>query len=187
MDETLFHCVRDCPKAKEVWQRMGLDTPHTFCNNNSIRDWIMEGVQHSGSLFLSVVWCIWKSRNTMVFEQKITPLWNVVHSIISSAKVINNSCCTRAPNRPPRMVKWDPPSRDQVTLNMDDSVSDNRVGFGGLVRTADGEWITGYYGSLGNGDIIRAELFAILQGLQLCWDLSFKEINSASCETLWMR
>ncbi|KAJ1439443.1 Ribonuclease H-like superfamily [Sesbania bispinosa] len=82
-----------------------------------------------------------------------------------------------APNHAPRLVKWDPPSRDQVALNTDSSVSSTNVGFGGLVRRADGEWITSFYGSLGNGDIIRAELFAILQGLQLCWDLSFKNIK----------
>ncbi|KAJ1384911.1 Ribonuclease H domain [Sesbania bispinosa] len=73
-----------------------------------------------------------------------------------------------------------PPLSNQVALNTDGSVINAQASFGGLLRNADGEWIKGFYGNLGDGDILGAELAAIWQGLKLCWDLEFRDVKCMS-------
>ncbi|KAJ1409532.1 Ribonuclease H domain [Sesbania bispinosa] len=73
-----------------------------------------------------------------------------------------------------------PPLPNQVALNTDGSVINAQASFGGLLRNADGDWIQGFYGNLGCGDILRAELAAIWQGLKLCWELEFRDVKCMS-------
>ncbi|KAJ1388142.1 Ribonuclease H domain [Sesbania bispinosa] len=78
------------------------------------------------------------------------------------------------------MVKWDAPSTHQIAINIDGSVMDHKAGFGGIIRGTDGGWIHGFYGHLGEKDILYAELIAILKGLSLCWDLNFRNVKCMS-------
>ncbi|RZB66288.1 hypothetical protein D0Y65_042072 [Glycine soja] len=44
------------------------------------------------------------------------------------------------------------------------------AGFGGLLRDAMGTWIHGFYGDIGQTDITKEELLAILNGLKIAWE-----------------
>ncbi|KAJ1428092.1 Ribonuclease H-like superfamily [Sesbania bispinosa] len=80
--------------------------------------------------------------------------------------------------KPVRMVCWEPPNQHQFALNTDGSVSDTTAGFGGIIRTQDGSWLGGYYGSLKDVDILGAELIAILEGLHICWNRNLRNIKA---------
>ncbi|KAJ1397679.1 Ribonuclease H domain [Sesbania bispinosa] len=82
-----------------------------------------------------------------------------------------------APHITVRWISWNRPSLNQVVaLNTDGSVSTNNAEFGGLLRHHDGSWIMGYYGSLGNIDILGAELLTGLEGLNICWERDFRNV-----------
>jgi ribonuclease HI len=67
-------------------------------------------------------------------------------------------------------------------LNVDGSSFGNSShgSFGGLIRNNIGEWMHGFSGSCGRASNILAELYAILKGLQLAWDLGYCTITLES-------
>ncbi|KAJ1427514.1 Ribonuclease H domain [Sesbania bispinosa] len=69
---------------------------------------------------------------------------------------------------------------DQVAPNTDGSVMNNRAGFGGLIRNMNGDWVMGFFGYLGEEDVLMAELTAILRGLHLCWDNDIRNVKCMS-------
>ncbi|KAJ1435863.1 Ribonuclease H domain [Sesbania bispinosa] len=81
-------------------------------------------------------------------------------------------------------VCWEPPSQHHFALNTDGSVSDTVAGFRGIIRTQDGSWFGGYYGTLKDVDILEAELIAILEGLRICWNRNLRNIKCMTDSTL---
>ncbi|KAJ1383797.1 ribonuclease H [Sesbania bispinosa] len=73
-EETIFHCLRDCISAKEVWGRLGLDLEDAFYANVPLSLWIRKGVAAHDSLFLATVWILWKHRNMATFDNKLVPV-----------------------------------------------------------------------------------------------------------------
>jgi ribonuclease HI len=55
-----------------------------------------------------------------------------------------------------------------------------RGGFSGLIRNDIGEWMHGFSGSCGRASNLMEELYAILKGLQLAWDLGYRTITLES-------
>ncbi|KAG4957979.1 hypothetical protein JHK85_044359 [Glycine max] len=54
------------------------------------------------------------------------------------------------------------------------------AGFGGLLRDAMGTWIHGFYGDIGQTDITKEELLAILNGLKIAWE---RNLDNVLCVT----
>ncbi|KAJ1402390.1 Ribonuclease H-like superfamily [Sesbania bispinosa] len=156
---------------------MGLSIGPSFFHVASPSDWIFSSSQQHGTLFLSTLWWIWKSRNTCVFYNVISPVWEIIHSALSLDMTCNTIFNSPVSSRVIKRVKWDPPCLDQISLNTDDSVIDNKVAFGGLLRDHLGDWIQGFYGSMETRDVLGAELMAILKGLHICWELSYKDVK----------
>lgn len=50
------------------------------------------------------------------------------------------------------------------------------AGFGGLLRDAMGTWIHGLYGDIGQTDITKEELLAILNGLKIAWERNLDNV-----------
>ncbi|KAJ1434634.1 Ribonuclease H domain [Sesbania bispinosa] len=156
--ETILHCLRDCTKAREIWHGLGMDARANFYNEVPAAEWIASGAQLHGILFLTGLWEVWRSRNSSVFESIVPPAWET------------------------REVGC--PCLDQIALNTNGSVIDNKGDFGGLLRSHSGEWIWGFYGNMGHGDILGAELLALVRGLWLCWDLQYKIVKCMTDSTL---
>ncbi|KAJ1418954.1 hypothetical protein SESBI_15560 [Sesbania bispinosa] len=66
------------------------------------------------------------------------PAWEVVNSAVSLATLCSKVFSSPVLNRTPRHVKWDAPSLDQIALNTDGSVIENKAGFGGILRSHSG-------------------------------------------------
>ena len=70
-------------------------------------------------------------------------------------------------------ISWEKPRNGWLTLNTDGSVaSDSGIaGGGGLLRDANGDWVTGFARRIGTTSSFMAELWALRDGLQLCLHL----------------
>ncbi|KAL2669333.1 hypothetical protein AAZV13_01G180850 [Glycine max] len=73
-EESTLHGLRDCPRSKEFWLRMGFGS-NTILTCQNIQAWILAVINHRPSaLILSTVWCLWKWRNNSIFT---TEQWGV--------------------------------------------------------------------------------------------------------------
>jgi ribonuclease HI len=55
-------------------------------------------------------------------------------------------------------------------------VSTNTAGYGGLLRNNNGAFLLGFYGAATAPSILLAELMAMLHGLQICWEIGYRQI-----------
>ena len=73
------------------------------------------------------------------------------------------------------MVKyfgWKPPPENVFKLNIDGACKKmNMAAAGGLIRDANGNWITGICANIGISSVTNAELWGLFYGLDLAWKL----------------
>jgi ribonuclease HI len=69
-----------------------------------------------------------------------------------------------------------------ICLNVDGSLlgSLNSVGYGGLMRNHNIEFISRFYGTTSIKSILFAEIMAVLHGLTICWENGYRKINCLS-------
>lgn len=67
------------------------------------------------------------------------------------------------------LIIWEKPDENWVKLNCDGSLKSDpcRAGCGGLLRNSGGSWIRGFSQHLGNCSILKAEAWAVLEGIRL--------------------
>lgn len=115
-------------------------------------------------MFLAGMWWIWRSRNAASLGHEPISVTNTV-ILANRWGTLLNVCFPLAGPQVilPRTVTWHG-SRENITvLNVDGSYMDGsqHAGFGGLLRSGEGEGITGFSGHLGSSDYLFAELMAI--------------------------
>ncbi|XVE95422.1 hypothetical protein REPUB_Repub02eG0095600 [Reevesia pubescens] len=66
-----------------------------------------------------------------------------------------------------------------VKINIEDSVKDaTGMAFAGeIIRDDKGEWMGGFFSKIGICSIITAELWTIFQGLKLCGEKGYRNIE----------
>lgn len=101
--------------------------------------------------------------------REIRALYETIVRVYSSVSV----------QQQPRFVRWQFPRAGFVALNTDGSSLGNPglSGFGGVVRDSQGRWLFGFAGHLGVTDCLRAELVAILYGLDACWHRRYRKVE----------
>ncbi|XLR65771.1 hypothetical protein S83_016443 [Arachis hypogaea] len=80
------------------------------------------------------------------------------------------------------LVRWVPPSKGAIKLNVDGSSRGNagRAGCGGLLRDQDGNCIAGFVSYIGFAGSVEAELIAIRHGLWLAWQSGYRKVECES-------
>lgn len=75
------------------------------------------------------------------------------------------------------MSHWSLPHVGTVKVNVDGSFLDgtSHLGAGGVVRGADGNWVISFTHFKDAGDVLLAKLLAILLGINLCYNLGYKD------------
>ncbi|KAJ1407791.1 Ribonuclease H-like superfamily [Sesbania bispinosa] len=178
--EGILHCLRDCLKAQLVWHHVGF-TDLCQPGTTSVKEWIVAGIKQEGALFLADLWNIWTSRNSFIFENKSVTAWEILPKINFLSTIIQNVFIQEPMrhriNSDLRYICWEKPSLEQIALNTDGSVNERSADTGGLLRTHDSSWISGFYGNLPHMDILEAELIAVLEGLRTCWEANFRSIK----------
>lgn len=60
-NESILHCLRDCPHAKEVWFRIGMADHNLFLDLTDVSSWIKYFVHdNQNTLFMAEIWWIWR-------------------------------------------------------------------------------------------------------------------------------
>ncbi|XP_058737868.1 TMV resistance protein N-like isoform X3 [Vicia villosa] len=167
-----IHVLRDCRRACAIWVQM---VPPQVCEeffSISLHDWMHRFLRKSwlpnncedydaDCLRFSVTtFLLWKDGNNSIPEgDSLTD--NGLYSMIKSLVQEHTS-----------------PTRHFVKLNVDSCCMENprNAGYGGLFRDVEGNWLGGFYGSLGFATNMKAELYAICQGLITAWDLGYKNM-----------
>ncbi|XP_015971192.1 uncharacterized protein LOC107494666 [Arachis duranensis] len=178
--ESILHCLRECPSAKEVWTLLGL-----YSDNSNLHDWLYRGARSGDAfLFFSTIWWIWRSRNHDLFN--IDDSWSaskVVSLIRSSVREFHTIFAMHQSLSPLSLcLHWVPPPVHSVKLNCDVSwfAPSGYAGFGCIIRNPDGCWLKGCTGKVEVCSVLFAELYAIWRGLLLAWESGFREVI---CET----
>ncbi|KAK9032604.1 hypothetical protein V6N11_056864 [Hibiscus sabdariffa] len=166
--ESITHVLRDCPNA-------------------SLLSRLVDHVNWP-VFFAVAIWLIWKRRND-VFNTDLGSSSNVLNRSMVWAKHVCNSHAAKPssftnPTTSSATVsscKWQPAPTTWITLNTDDVVSSsgNSV-VGGLLRNADGSWVTGFSRAIWMTNSLHAELWAIHDGLVFAWSLGINQIQLQS-------
>ncbi|XP_057755680.1 uncharacterized protein LOC130974857 [Arachis stenosperma] len=178
--ESILHCLRECPSAKEVWTLLGL-----YSDNSNLHYWLYRGARSGDAfLFFSTIWWIWRSRNHDLFN--IDDSWSaskVVSLIRSSVREFHTIFAMHQSLSPPSLcLHWVPPPVHSVKLNCDASwfAPSGYAGFGCIIRNPDGCWLKGCTRKVEVCIVLFTELYAIWRGLLLAWESGFRELI---CET----
>ncbi|KAJ1381411.1 Ribonuclease H-like superfamily [Sesbania bispinosa] len=130
--------------ARRIWDHMGLSSASDFYHTDDMNAWLERNINLYKIPFLAVVWHIWAHTISKVYNKPSTFSQQL------------------------RFVCWERPDGTSLALNTDGSYKQNKCGYGGILRSANGQWTNGYFGELGDKDILFGELFAIWKGLTLC-------------------
>ncbi|EOY03992.1 Uncharacterized protein TCM_019225 [Theobroma cacao] len=118
-------------------------------------------------------------RNLSIFETDFQWLVNASQKVWLKAKEawdILDCCELNMSYEIP--ASWVKPNLSYVKLNMDGSAKGqpkNAVA-GGLVKDEKGNWLLGFAFNIVTSFSLGAELWAILKGLELCWDRGFRKV-----------
>ncbi|CAI9113041.1 OLC1v1013568C1 [Oldenlandia corymbosa var. corymbosa] len=79
-----------------------------------------------------------------------------------------------------RLLAWSPPPTEWIKLNTDGALNTNTgwATVGGLLRDCTGGWCGGFSMNIGYCSIAGAEIWGLLQGLQLAWDKGYRKLEA---------
>ncbi|GLT26418.1 hypothetical protein SLA2020_014850 [Shorea laevis] len=130
--ETTLHLFKDCYYAKLAWEYSSNVPPNFFTLEvdswlrcNAMMSMRMSSQQTSWSVFfLSLIWSLWKSRNSLIFEDKRVPHTVIVNQARSLALNTQTALTVNVFSSPKisRWVQWTPPVFPYVKLNTDGSM-----------------------------------------------------------------
>lgn len=125
------------------------------------------------------IWLLWKYRNQVVFNGlTFDPLVVVKQVNFYLSELNSNSFPHMQPSYRQIVIGWKPRPDEWIKLNVDESKSHQSkiAGCGGVLRGSTGYWLRGFSRNLGNCSVLLEELWGILTGLELAWELGFRNI-----------
>lgn len=197
--ENTFHVLRDCSKAKRVWQFFVNPDNEFLWDNFDMSNWIKGNVKNDNHyvngipwvvLFCSTMWYIWKCINEEIFSGKKSEPSFIVHQC-NARDIMESFQLFPTVNQQNMgqqiMINWSFPHVGVIKSNTDGSLiaSSARANYGGVFRDDKGKWMLGYYGFIGNTSILNAEMWSIHQGLKdRNWSNLLIEIDSEAAVQL---
>ncbi|CAL1373122.1 unnamed protein product [Linum trigynum] len=188
VSESNLHYLRDCVLAKAVWLKIIPAQEHSHFFSLGYENWLQENISNEdhgdwtgdwASYFSLITWYLWKYRNDSVFKgKKLSP--SSLHNYVmakarewskawSEGRLDANAHDQHA--RTEALISWKAPAAGWGKMNTDGAAqgSPRIASAGGALRDSQGTWLGGFCSKMGNGTAIMAELWGILQGLQLAW------------------
>jgi hypothetical protein len=147
----MLHCLRDCELVKIVWRSIGFSAPEFFLENDHYA-WIQGNLRASSMfMYLAAVWCIWRARNMLCFNNEATNNYSLKLRIEGFALLLQNGHGTNVASSPLELIRWNALDGTGMILNVDGSSKGNPgvSGYGGLIRNAGGAWVHGFFGNHG--------------------------------------
>ncbi|KAE8721874.1 hypothetical protein F3Y22_tig00014862pilonHSYRG00016 [Hibiscus syriacus] len=195
--ETVIHVLRDSVQARQLWDRVLLPSLSSRIFTWNLRDWFLNNLKQViilnneafswSSLFISIVWQLWKQRNDLVFSDLTQPTDALLRRCIVWAKYYANympkPCKPRLIQQ--TAVLWGKPPAGWMCLNTDGAVSlsTGRGSIGGAIRDSHGVWMVGFSKNIGISSILQAELLGIYIGLTIAQSSGFTKIIVQSDST----
>ncbi|CAN0905125.1 Putative ribonuclease H protein At1g65750, partial [Linum grandiflorum] len=169
--ESCIHILRDCCFGRQVWRKI---LPQVITEEELSKDWNtwldnhIRSREASQSITFGVgVWLLWRARNKRMFEQDTETYVEVAHRCDYWVALISSSWKTDQLGREVLSSTW------QAQLIGVPAV-------GGVLRTDTGRFVKAFAANLGSCSITRAEMRAIVDGLQLAWTLGIRRIRVQS-------
>ncbi|CAH9135001.1 unnamed protein product, partial [Cuscuta epithymum] len=178
-EETLLHIFGSCHKALQVWSFSRWHIPVSA--GTSFNEWVEHVFRtrdvEQCSLFVMLLWSIWKARNVKVWEQKEV----TVEGIVSEAKAFwegwrrAQEGVFRTSQQHGGVMSWKRPEEGRLKLNTDASVLPGNIsGLGWVVRDSGGFFVAGGVNTCHGCSPAVAEALSIREALswlkQQGWD-----------------
>lgn len=130
-------------------------------------------------LFIFICWFIWKWRNKFIFDADFKGPYNASTIIFDYLLEWNNADLKplSTASSKTEFLRWQKPPTGMFKLNVDGSGNAaGMIGAGGLKRDCDGNWCFGFSKNIGQGEVLQAEAFGLITGLQSAVDLHISHI-----------
>ena len=190
--EDQLHVLRDCSITRAMWQILVPCSDHTRFFRSDFMQWFRENLMKKdimneeawGATFVIACWWIWRRRNLFVFEQKkvsndilIGSIRALVVSVSEAHERFKKGTLSRNLNDN-KVLKWLPPGEGQLKVNVDGALSHvtHEAACGGLFRDHNGSFLRGFTCKLMEGDVLSTELWGIVHGLKIAWDMGFRNV-----------
>ncbi|KAL2928100.1 hypothetical protein RDABS01_006903 [Bienertia sinuspersici] len=166
-----------------IYQLMAVEVPENIAHWRS--EWMSFNLsvtknENWRSVFAIAIWHIWKMRNKAVFDGAMQNSTTIFNQFLSDYYASNKYLQINLvrPIIQDQLQKWRPPQSGFYKLNTDGSWRGiAAAGGGGVIRSEDGGWATGFSASFHARTPLAAELLALKKGLQLAWDHNFKKLE----------
>lgn len=189
--EDLMHLLRDCEEVQDLWKKhikQDLWSKFFSLGQYAWFDWNLAAVNIGQVpwkwplVFGIAIWAIWKDRKSLVFSHISSmgdSLWSM---IFNHAHFIENSSVNPLKSRDLSYChnsgSWKKPPHGVFKLNVDGShgLGKGSLACGGLIRDAEGNFIKGFHSKITSSNVIWAELWGVLSGLQLARNIMLQHI-----------
>lgn len=180
--ESSLHALRDCTRARCIWQEIIPPSHWLIFFSLPLIQWVDQNLRTPlwnsssdswPSLFMAAISSLWYWRNQQVHNAEFTEPFQPVALIKARAheftalkdSLIRGACTTSI------HVAWQCPMTGWVKINVDGAVAkrSGQAACGGLIRFAQGKWLSGFRHHVGSSSILVAELWGIWKGLQIAW------------------
>nr|KYP33418.1 Putative ribonuclease H protein At1g65750 family [Cajanus cajan] len=178
--EDVHHIFWECDVISRVWLLTGLAITGPSRDPHTRLSWLHAALSQEVLIVPILLWEMWKARNNILFHRQVL----YPQTIVAKAQALltaSTSAFGGSDDVAPRLERWVTcilATGDQISLHTDGSCHGNqrRADFGGLLRDSNGRWLRGYFGNIGETNILQAELLGILQGLQIAWDMHVSNV-----------
>ncbi|KAL1145041.1 hypothetical protein V6Z11_A11G271400 [Gossypium hirsutum] len=142
--KTLFHAIRDFPRARAVLVLGGLNNKVLEGTYSGCVDWIEDMARTLDkkvlSNFITVLWNIWNNQNNRIFcdkEEEAMVTWGRADALSQDFCIFN---CLEKPLIPKSEIEkgWRKPDQGVVKINFDANTTGRKMCFGIVVRDHDG-------------------------------------------------
>ncbi|KAK4276979.1 hypothetical protein QN277_015057 [Acacia crassicarpa] len=131
-------------------------------------------------IFGIACWSLWNWRNKCIFEVEFQMPDSCSQCVLRYAKEVITARQKLGVQgvKQEVLVRWMPPLVGTFKLNVDGCSKGmgKLAGCGGLIRTDDGQWVTGFAKKLGACSAFKAELWAVLTSLKLAAELKLSNL-----------
>lgn len=188
-EESISHLPHDCVIARDLWKKLEPPPSLTSTFFDSLEDWLKVNSTSRtvykvsvqwGTLFLFALWCLWKNKNKVIFENT-TPNPNLHKFCVHQAR--KYYFCVNKTSMPSTkvaiQVRWNKLAAGWFKLNTDGASFGNpgKAGGGGIIRNSHGHWVKGFSRSIGYTTSIIAEWWALRDGLTLAIQLGSQQLE----------
>ncbi|KAJ1431909.1 Reverse transcriptase zinc-binding domain [Sesbania bispinosa] len=94
-EESIEHAFFTCTWAQEFWIASPIGNSFGSLSTAQTQPWINRALSllnpKEKSLFASLAYILWKSRNILIFENKNSPIWKVIQSGVTQAKNLSKA------------------------------------------------------------------------------------------------